>query len=499
MAMDRLLRELESGDIHLRDQWQFELKSEFIPSSDPQKNTYTQEFFIFIPNSLQINETTYQKSDFYKDQSTYIRYKTPVFSFQELMNPDNERSPLTRLLKYAEGAKADTEDELKMLGNVFRSALRERANRLMKLIKKPEALEKEMRGLKDDLTQFLDKLKTLRELVVKNVEDFSVKQHLFYIEEFISHSISYYLTGILKEIRDTGEASPSTEHLIEDILIQEKERRKGIAPEPEDVEGDPEKSEYIFYRHGLINKYVVDALLLNSIRRSPDTSLQNIMGGFAAFVAMLIFFILFVWQGRVFVINSEPFILATVILYVLKDRIKETIRNVSYKKALKWFPDFTTEIRSPDNKTSLGELDESFAYISEDKLSPEILKARNKEFHAILEDLHRPETVIYFKKILKITGGRKKNARRNSLNTIFRFNIHRFMYKADNPFQGYFTIDDTTKAMQFLHLPKVYHINIIMKSTVTDDKGATFSEIKKFRLVADKNGIKRIEQIKKNS
>lgn len=511
MAMDRLIRELESGEIHLRDQWQFELKSEFIPTADPKKNKYYQEFFIFIPNSLQINETTYQKLDFYKDQNTYIRYKTPVFTLKEISNLTNPLSPLTRLSRLAQKTNHDRldtgkmEDELKLLGNIFRSAFRERAHLLFKQIDQSRTLkeegivfEKELAALKEDLTIFFKEFNFVKELVVKNVEVPSVKQHLIYINEFISYTVSYYIIGILQKIKETdGPTFASSEIFLEDLLIQEKERRKTIVPEPEDVENDPEKSEYIFYRHGLINKYVIDALLLNTVRSSPDTSLQNIIGGFAAFIAMFIFFILFIWQGRVFVINSEPFILATVILYVLKDRIKETIRNVSYKKALKWFPDYMTEIKSPDGKTSLGVLEESFTFINESNLTEDIIQARNKEFHAILEDLHRPETVIYYKKSVKILKALEKASRRNSLNAIFRFNVQKFLFKADNAFQGYYTLNKNTKELQFLQLPKVYHINIIMKSTFIDDQGKAISEIKKFRLVADKNGIKRIEQVKK--
>lgn len=509
--MDRLIRELESGDIHLRDQWQFELKSEFMPSSTSKENKYSQEFFIFIPNSLQINETTYQKGDFYKDQTTFIRYKTPVFSFKELSNLSNPLSPLSRLYNSLKNQSLDTsklEDELKLLGNIFRSTIRERIHLLFRLIEKTpqndaavRAFEEALLLLKEDLSIFLSRLGALKELVLKNVSVISVKQHFFYIEEFINHTISYYFTGLLKRMREiNGSSFGASEQLIETLLIEEKQQRKGVALEPEDVENDPEKSEYIFYRHGLINKYVADALLLNTVRSSPDTSLQNIMGAFAAFIAMFVFFVLFIWQGRVFVMNSEPFIIATVILYVLKDRIKETIRNVSYRKALKWFPDFTTEIKSPDGKTSLGVLEESFVFLSEDKISEEISKARNKEFHAILEDLHRPETVLYYKKTVQMQQkGKKSDARRNSLNAIFRFNIQHFLFKADNPFQGYFTIDEATKELQFLHLPKVYHINIIMKSTMVNDEGKSLSEIKKFRLIADKNGIKRIQQVRSTS
>ncbi|CRX38349.1 hypothetical protein [Estrella lausannensis] len=511
MAMDRLIRELESGDLHLRDQWQFELKSEFIPSEDPKKNRYIQEFFIFIPNSLQINDTTYQKQDFYRDQSTYIRYKTPIFTFQELCDRHNKRSPLQRLFLLMqsndlEEAVPKLEDELKLLANVFRSTLRMRIHSLFKTLTQTEhqtvseaisSFAADLKALEEDLTLFRLQFDELTLLIQTKCTIASICQHLFYVEEFMSHTVSYYFTGLLKRIREiNSDKFPDSELLTENLLIKEKQRRKGIIPEPEEVQHDLEKSEYIFYRHGLINKYVADALLLNVIRSSPDTGLQHLIGSLAAFVAMFFFFVLFIWQGRVFIINSEPFILATVVLYVLKDRIKESLRNVSYRKAVKWFPDFKTEIKSPDEKVYLGVLSESFTFIKEKNLSEDIRRARNKEFHVILEDLKRSESIMHFKKTIQMLEGGKKDARRNSLNAIFRFNIQRFLLKADNPFQGYFTIDDITREFQFLHLPKVYHINIIVKNSAYNEKGELVSEIKKFRLIADKNGIKRIEQVK---
>lgn len=511
MAMDRLIRELESGDLHLRDQWQFELKSEFIPSQDPKKNKYIQEFFIFIPNSLQINETTYQKQDFYRDQSTFIRYKTPIFSFHELSDKQNSRSPLQRLFHFIgskdfEAAQHHMEDELKLLGNVFRSTLRERIHTLFKILDQIEhhgspkphpSFGMDLQSLIKDLDLFREQFDELTKDIQMKCTVASICQHLFYIEEFISHTISYYFTGLLKKIREiNGDLYANAEKATEELLIKEKRRRKGIIPEPEEVQHDLEKSEYIFYRHGLINKYVADALLLSATRSSPDTGLQHLIGSLAAFVAMFFFFVLFIWQGRVFVINSEPFILATVVLYVLKDRIKESLRNVSYRKALKWFPDYKTEIKSPDEKVNLGVLAESFSFIKEKSLPDDIRSARNKEFHVILEDLKRSESILHFKKTIQMLEGGNKNARRNSLNAIFRFNIQRFLLKADNPFQGYFTIDEVSREFQFLHLPKVYHINIIVKNSSFNEKGELVSELKKFRLIADKNGIKRIEQVK---
>ena len=49
---DDFLEDLETGRILFRDKWQFELKSELYPFSEKSEKQLTQEFYLFIPNSL---------------------------------------------------------------------------------------------------------------------------------------------------------------------------------------------------------------------------------------------------------------------------------------------------------------------------------------------------------------------------------------------------------------------------------------------------------------
>ena len=95
--MDPFWEEFETGEIHFRDKWQFELKSEFSPIPGQKQSEYTQEFFIFVPTALQINPQTYTKNDFFRDQTNLIRLQTPIFTFDELLSPFSLRSPLVKI------------------------------------------------------------------------------------------------------------------------------------------------------------------------------------------------------------------------------------------------------------------------------------------------------------------------------------------------------------------------------------------------------------------
>lgn len=211
---------------------------------------------------------------------------------------------------------------------------------------------------------------------------------------------------------------------------------------------------------------------------------------------MLFYFSLFILMGSVFVINSAPFIILTVGIYVLKDRIKEWLRILSYQNVSKWFPDYTTEIFSPDKKNKIGVIKESFSFIEEPQLSEELRQLRNAEFHSVLEAVRRPESVLYYKRSVSLNGASKSStSRRSSLNIIFRYNIDRFLRKASEPFEEVLTIDPATQQLVPLYLPKVYHLNLIIRTTLTEGDKPPKIDLKKLRIVINKNGIKRIEQI----
>lgn len=506
--MDSFEKELEIGEIHLRDRWQFELKSEFFPLPHLKNNKYTQEFYCFIPNVLQVNRDTYSKEQFYKDRTLLIRYKTPEFTFKELLDPANERSPFTRLWKLRLSPNLDEwevklKDELKLLGSVIRSALRLRVGELIEDLERPsiqlsvDSFSEKIENLCAEIMRVRDRFNEIYKEYNKAGWKNHIHSHFVYIDEFISNSLDYYLVVLLETFRFSPIASnKKIDKNLCDVIITEKKHREEMLHEPRKLPDDPVEHEYILYRSGLLNKFVLDALLLHTVRSSLDVRLRNIIGSLAAGIAMLFFFLLFVWQGGVFVINSMPFIIMTVVLYILKDRLKESLKNVSFQLAAKWFPDYYTKIRSPDGKFLIGHLQESFSFVHENELPAEVMQVRDREFHAVLEEIKRPERVMYYKKIVSLKEVTNlKDTRRTGLNIIFRYYIHEFVNKVDDPVHSYISLDSETLQLIRIPLPKVYHLNIILKNTFIQEDYSTKIEWKKYRLILDKNGLRRIEHI----
>ena len=81
-------------------------------------------------------------------------------------------------------------------------------------------------------------------------------------------------------------------------------------------------------------------------------------------------------------------------------------------------------------------------------------------------------------------------ARFYGLNIIFRFDIHHFLTKTEDPLHTYLSLDPESLTLRKIKLPRVYHINVILKNTVSIPDGSVKVYLNKFRLIVDKNGIK---------
>lgn len=500
--------ELNEGEIHLRDSLQFELKSEFFINPHLKTNIYRQEVFLFIPSPLQIDSRTYSKEQFYLDQTNLIRYKTPIIHLSDLINSEYSLSPLNRLQKYLNQSKPRLffdlmSDELKLFGAIFRVDLREKVYQLITQLdhakeEEKELISKSIVGFCGEITQVIQKFREIQDIAKNQSRLPQLIRHFKYIDEFISNVVDEFLIILLKVVRSSGcsNFSDVDNHLCQ-IILKEKSYRKKNHIGPKTTRGHLHANESILYRRGLLNRFVLECLMLKHFRFSLEEKHGQILGAAAAGVAMLVYMIFFVWQVSAFVITSFPFVALAVLFYILKDRIKEGFKILYYKKAHRWFPDYATEIRSPKG-VKIGKLTENFTFIDPKQLPPGFLKIRNHDFHEELQALQRHETIIQYKREMVLNSPSSTGGRRRELTAIFRLNIHRFLEKASNPFQENLSLDSYTRGITEKKLPKVYHLNLIIRNTYQQSDFTPKVEIKTFRVVVDKSGIKRVEHIKHN-
>ncbi|MCE5316046.1 MAG: hypothetical protein LLG04_01610 [Parachlamydia sp.] len=372
------------GKIHFRDKWQFELKTKLYPF-EKEKEHLAQEFYFFISSSLQINDQTYSKEQFYQDQTNLIRLKLPMFTFKELLDPHNDESPLMRiLLRNKPETISKLNLEIKLFGGVFHSSIRTWA---LTMDNNNQEIEKGCR----ELERLLAAYRAIQ--VAKDaVSDFR------YVDEYISLMFDDYILPLLSKM--PFEASKE----IRDAISREDHYRKEhyLGEYPETLNSE-QQEEYLLYRKGILSKIIIAPLVLKTSRSSVDQRYRFWIAGIPAAIAMLIFLIFYLWGGFWFFENTQPFILFTVMIYVLKDRIKEELRFFSYRKAAKWFSDYSTDIQDVQdgalNLPMVGVLREYATFIEEEAVPADIKKVRNR---GSLEDFKRAERVLYYKKSIYI-------------------------------------------------------------------------------------------------
>ena len=497
--------ELSEGEIHVRDTLQFELKTEFIINPHIKQNIYKQEVFLFIPSSLQINSQTYSKQQFYLDQTNLIRYKTPVMTLSEMANPDYPPSPLNCLQELLNKNESEfffemASDELKLFAAIFRATLRGRVHELIKSFmhletKDQEKLKHSVTLLCSEITNICHKYRQLLDTAYSHSNQHQLTLHFKYIDEFISIAIDEFLILLLKEVRSSEQQNYYMEKQICQIILKEKLYRKKKHISLKSSKGHLPANESILYRQGLLNRFVLEALMLKYYRFSLEEKHAHLLGAAAAGIAMFVYMIVLMWNSPGFVINSFPLVALVVFLYILKDRIKEGFKNLYFKQAYRWFPDYSTEIQSPKG-IKIGKLKENFAFIEPKQLPPGFLNIRNHHFNEELQALQRHEKIIQYKREMILNPARSTENRRRELTTIFRLNIHRFLQNASNAFQFNLTLDSYTQEISERLLPKVYHLNLIIRNTYLQDDLISKEEIKTFRVVVDKVGIKRVEHLK---
>ncbi len=493
-------RDLNEGDINFRDNLQFELKSEFPITTESEKNAFRQEIYMFIPDALQINRQTYLNDFFYMDQTNLIRYQTPVLTLPELIDNQYRRSPFYHLKSILNDSavKAEIVDELQLFASIFRSALRKQMRRLVLDLQHQQYTRciEDTRIMLTDIKKVIDFFNAFKATFRKTIHNQELLDHLNHIDEYFIDTLEYYLTGYLDRLKIFLAEDKEIQNEIRSLLISVNNYRKVNHLEPSNTEEPEIYRESILHRLSLLSKFVKEALRLKTDRLALQERYGQAIGSLAAGIAMFVYMTLFAiallsWANPPFVFTSFPIILIAVVLYILKDRLKEGLKVIYKHKAFRWFPDYSTKIETPKGEL-LGEIKEYFSFINEKDVPKNILEMRASEFHEELPTLKRHESIIEYRREVQLYyHPHKMDSRRNSLVTLFRFNVHRFIQKANDSLQTYLTLDERNLSLLHEYLPKVYHLNIIIRN-IYQNKNV---EIDKFRVVIDKTGIKRVEKI----
>jgi hypothetical protein len=487
-------------NVKIHDKFQFELKFTYQPEEHTGLTRYSVDTYFFLPKSLGISEKTYAKNDFYEDIQSYIRLKTPSVLLKNIYNGEN--SPLKKLedsidkVSTLSSAQNSTEYEyrIKMLCSIIKSAQRDEIAFIQK-----QAVDKDIeRGVfhvSESLSEIMKEFRKLRNKI--NVS--SIPPKLINLYSFADEYLSIITNEARHELYETADKSElkKKEGLAEAILKQAKDEisyRQEIGYPS--IPSEDSDNETMIFRRSALKKLIGRVLFLNKKTKRAGTFAEQLLFGFAAALAMAFATFAAIMSKNRFEEVTLAFFITLVIAYVFKDRMKDLLKNYVSIAIRRIFADKKTRVYTNlDQK--IGHIRETFSFIEESELPKNIGIARNRNYISGIDDgVHEENIMLYRKEICLISKSFGKifpDFRISGINDIIRMNVSKFLSKMDNPEENVFLPKRTGYVK--IQGSRVYHINIVIEYSTASSKHT----VNCFRLVLNRNGIKRIEEVKEET
>ncbi|MBP9993530.1 MAG: hypothetical protein KBT67_01110 [bacterium] len=471
----------------IHDKFSIEFKIGFSGQESSKKNDFSLNSWIFVPNSLDVNKYTYDKERFYKDMRSNIRLITPVFKLKDIAG--NKAIPLNNvktsfqnvLTEASDKNLIDLEFQLKLFGAVFKSAVRDSVNSIKAGINGPDASEN-CSDYIDDVSTILEEYRRLYSLA-RNTKAGNIMSLFAFTDEFMSHQVEMRTIRIIKAIdRQKDTSLDKARRHIADFIIKEQEykRRQGYKLAAKD-ENDSNKE--LLFRRSLLKKYIESSLYLKIDKTEDGRAIQQVSFSLAAGLAMLVYSLTsLIFQKHLGSYPALIFILL-VAAYVLKDRIKDLTRWMFAQKLKDKYFDIRNDISI--KKKKIGWVKEGMDFISDEKVSAEIMRLRNRSQLETNNDFFEEKIILYRKKV-SIDNEMLKNHYDydfKGINDISRFNINYLKKRMDNPIVPVDYLDESME-VKTVSAERVYTLIFILQCVAGDSV-----QYKAFRMTANRDGI----------
>jgi hypothetical protein len=508
--------DLIDSRIGVHDSDHVEVKLDY--AIEGNRSRYFVDTFLFVPASLGITAHTYKAEQFYSDIQAYIRFKTPNISLARMIDLKDRDSPLSQISSLVVEARAHSRDvavrqrlshQLRLFGCLARAKVRDRSEAIQRLLTKlssptsfcsndvplddadqlwqrllddMEAVGRAWRGLRAD---FIDG--SLGQPIRETYEH--VDEYVSLVTEIgLSSLISVYDASVAKARRSCEARRRAVSLILAEREYRRSARYRAVVEE--------KNNDHLLYHRGLLKKLVTSVLWLEVSKSTEGKRIADIGASIAAAVAMLFAVVATIKTTHWWGVNTTAFVVAAVITYIFKDRIKDWIKLLWGARVSSWLADYNVTIRDPVTQESIGKLRESFSYLRLDDVPHEIVRCRHAHSKVSVETMAKPEVVLKYSKAVVLDGKKiidRLQLNDSSLHDILRISLRHFLSRADDPkseIPYYFEKSDAVKRRRFR---KVYHLNLVIAMRAESLKARP--TIKRVRVVFDKNAIRQLREI----
>mgnify|MGYP007069857013 CR=1 FL=1 len=478
----------------IHDKFSIEFKIGFSGSSKLRENNFSINSWIFIPNGLDINSSTYNNDQFYKDVKSNIRLITPRYLLCDIVS--NEAVPYNNIRNaFNKTASSPTETNVtdyifqtKMFTTIFNSSLREETDCIINIKNKAEIIAKctdYLKNVKDILSSY----RKLREIIdVPSLTEDDKKEFSF-ADEYMSHNVDIQTIAIIKHLESLHDESFN--HLIASMkkIVQDEKEYKISMGYYYSIDGDGGNNRELVAHHRLLKKHIESALYLKINTIQDGTVAKQVVFGVSAGIAMVITTLIALPFQKY--LGNYPILIfiILVIAYMLKDRLKEIMRSLfAYQLKGRYF-DNKTVISIKNSET--GWEKEGMDFITADKTPQEVLNIRNRSHLDSNNGVSDEKIILYRKKVFidnEILKSRY-NYDFTGINDITRFHIFHFTQKMDNP-QVTLDILNDDGEVHTNTTEKTYTLYIVMQFQYEEQQ-----EYRGYKITMTRDGITEINYI----
>lgn len=471
----------------IHDQFSIEFKVGFSGREDVKTDQFDVNSWIFIPNGLNINESTYSKDRFYSDMKSNIRLRTPSFSLREIV--DGETAPIKHLQRSLEAVLTDLSPErlneyefqLKLFGSIFKSSIRDASALIINEKRHDNLTYERCMVYMEDVKQVLSCFRDLAGRMEKANDD--IKTKYAFTDEFMSHQVEIRTLKIYKSVAHVEILSVKDAcKAIVEFLGNEREYKVSMGYS-HSVIGDNRNNRKLLHRHSLLKKYIESALFLRVNTTQDGKAVKQISFSLAAGLAMMVY-LLVTMPFQKYLGNYPSLIFFILVLfYILKDRIKELTR---------WLFAYQLKDKYYDNRIvisikhkSIGWIKEGMDFITDDRVPEEVLKLRDRSVLEADNQLLEERIILYRKKV-EIDNVKLKNQYDydfKGINDIIRYHINYLTKKMDNPVSSLDVLDEHGELLT-IKADRVYTMHFVMQFKWEDQ-----IEYKVFHVLFNRNGI----------
>ena len=455
--------------------------------------------YFFLPAQLNVTGRRIGVKKLIDNIKIYTRFSTPKMSLEALTDRENTLSPISRirsLLNEPEVIPKNTRDkllyELQVLANIYRAEVENTVSLtgLETGTQTPESMcRKMLETFLSEIRLFLKEFRKLHPLFISpRISDLH-RTALNWADESISIITERSLNKLFSIVSEYDKPEKLMSEIVE-LVKNETAYRTSMNYQYLYNKDNPYIGEILAYRENTLKKWAQSAMYMTREESRNQRRAGHIIAGTAAGVAMFFAVFVTIFAGKVFIPNTTPWVLAVIISYIFKDRIKEILRE-SFKKFL---PRLTSDQLSLLYDSSAGEkvgAARSFAKFSKAGSAPSGIRQIRNEIPNPFRSILPEQDLIHYQRVIELNSEklRKNHTRLTSTTEIIRFHIADWLREMDDPKDIFYRLEEMKKIK--IKGNRVYKVHLIM--SMKKENQPETEELYHYCIMLNKAGILRIE------